>query len=217
MSAGLTSPVARPAEPYLSSRQPTPTSMATTTKDTLVPSLPRGALGQKVSEMGHARCLTATEHHLQRILLGHAQHGKHGTQDGWQKGNHVKCCKREAGCHRGCRPSPLPASPLLRTWKGPTASGMRPAPQVILSGPPELLRDVEGQESLRHSPLDTERLASVCSTEEWGSVPGWNLLSTSSITWLVNRFPTATRMLLAACCQSQSSSCTQRVTRLVSP
>lgn len=81
---------------------------------------------------------------------------------------------------------------------------------------PELLRDSEGPESLWHSPLDTERLASVCSTEEWGSIPGWNLLSTSSITWLVNRFPTATRTLLAACCQSQSSSCTQRVTRLIS-
>lgn len=40
--------------------------------------------------------LTAAEHHLQRILLGHAQHGQHGTQDGWQEGNHVKCCKREA-------------------------------------------------------------------------------------------------------------------------
>lgn len=73
-------------------------------------------------------------------------------------------------------------------------------------GPPKLLRDIKGPESQWHLPLDTERLASVCNTEECGRMPGWNLLSTSSITWLMNRFPTATRTLLAACCQSQSSS-----------
>lgn len=164
MSTGLTSPVAQPTEPYLTSRQPTSTSKAPTTKDTFVHSLPRGARVQKGKEIGNAHCLTTAEHHLQRILLGHAQHRKHGTQDGRQKGNHVKCCKREAVT--GLQAQPASRLPSPGDLEGTHSLGMSPEPQVILRGPPELLRDIEGPESLWHLPLDTERLASVCNTEE---------------------------------------------------
>lgn len=61
-----------------------------------------------------------------------------------------------------------------------------------------------------HLPLEMERLASVCTVQGCGRSPGWNLLSSSSITLLMNRLPNATRTLLAACCQSETSSCPQR-------
>lgn len=123
---------------------------------------------------------------------------------------------------QGLQAQPTSCHPiLLRTWKGPPevyfTAWYETRTPGSLQRPPELLRDSEGPERQWHLPLDTERLASVCKTEECGRTPGWNLLSTSSITWLMNCFPTATRTLLAACCQSQSSSCTQRVTRLTSP
>jgi hypothetical protein len=112
MSTGLSSPVARPTEPYLTCRQPTSTSMAPATKDTFVHSLPSGALVQNEKELGSAHSLTAAEHHLQRVLLGHAQHRQHGAQDGRQKRNHIKCCKREdvTGAAGPVRFPPTPSS-----------------------------------------------------------------------------------------------------------
>lgn len=56
------------------------------------------------------------------------------------------------------------------------------------------------------SPLESERLASVCTTKKWGMSPGWNLLSISSMISLMCLLPTATKMLLAACCQSGMTS-----------
>lgn len=51
-------------------------------------------------------------------------------------------------------------------------------------------------------PLESERLASVWTTKKWGRSPGWNLLRISSMMSLMCLLPTATRILLAACCQS---------------
>lgn len=57
------------------------------------------------------------------------------------------------------------------------------------------------------SPFESERLASVWTTKKWGMSPGWNLLSISSMISLMCLLPTATKMLLAACCQSGMTSC----------
>lgn len=55
-------------------------------------------------------------------------------------------------------------------------------------------------------PLESERLASVWTTKKCGRSPGWNLLSISSMMSLMCLLPTATKILLAACCQSGMTS-----------
>lgn len=55
-------------------------------------------------------------------------------------------------------------------------------------------------------PLESERLARVWTTKKWGRSPGWNLLSISSMMSLMCLLPTATNILLAACCQSGMTS-----------
>lgn len=55
-------------------------------------------------------------------------------------------------------------------------------------------------------PFESERLASVWTTKKWGRTPGWNLLSISSMMSLMCLLPTATKILLAACCQSGMTS-----------
>lgn len=62
-------------------------------------------------------------------------------------------------------------------------------------------------DKVSHAPFESDRLASVWTTKKCGKTPGWNLLRISSIMSLIYLLPTATKILLAACCHSATTSC----------
>lgn len=186
--------------------------MASTTKDTFVHSLPRGALVQKMKD-GQCPVLPQQNTTFSASCLAMPSMGSMVLRMDGRKGTMSNAVRESIS--QGLQAQPISCLPSPQDLEG--THSFRYEIRTSSEAPRTNQGHGRGAESQRHLPLDIERLARVCSTEECGSIPGWNLFSTSSITWLVNRFPTATRTLLAACCQSQSSSCTQRVARLISP
>ena len=131
---------------------------------------------------------TWREDPLHVVLLGHAEHGQHGAKDGIEKGHHPIDCQTQ-----------------IRWWIHTETWGTT----LMVVG--EVMRvPYQFVHVLWYSPLESERFASVWTTKKCGKIPGWNLVRISSMMSLMYLLPTATRMLLAACCQSGITSWVNR-------